>query len=126
MNTSDLIKYTRRIDLLSLTVDQIKKDFNLYGMEISFSGNGDSAYDELIAQIKPYIEILITSNYGKFLTLLYRIDVPEKKLAEIILNSKDTMALEISDLIIKRELQKIVLRTYYKKNANQNQPNELE
>lgn len=126
MNLTDLTEYTNHIDLLTLTVEQIKKDFDLYGMEIHFSGNENSAYEELTSQISPYIENLLNSNYEKFLSLLYRIDVPEKKLSQIIMHSNDVKVLEISDLIIKRELQKVVIRTYYKENENRNHQDELE
>ena len=126
MNLTDLTGYTNRIDLLKLTVEQIKKDFDLYGMEIHFSGDKNSAYEELTSQISPHIESLLNSNYEKFLNLLYRIDVPENKLLQIIMKSSDIRIQEISDLIIKRELQKVVIRAFYKENENRNQSSELE
>lgn len=125
MNFTDLTSYTKRLDLLNLTVEQIKKDFNLFGIEISFSGHADKAYNELFSQIKPYIESLLNHNYEKLLTLLYRIDVTEKSISNIVLNSGDEMVNEMTDLIIKRELQKVVIREYYKQTENNKQSNEL-
>lgn len=125
MKFTDLAPYTNRLDLLNLTVEQIKKDFNLFGAEISFSGRTESAYLELFQQIKPYIESLLNHNYEKLLTLLYRIDVTEKSISNIVLNAGDEMVNEMTDLIIKRELQKVVIREYYKQTENNNQSNEL-
>ncbi len=126
MNLSQLEQYTKSLDLLLLTVEQIKKDFNLFGLEVSFSGNQETAYEELTAQIKPYIESLLTNQYQRLLSLLYRIDLPEKTVAKIILNPGDDMSLDLTDLILKRELQKVVIREHYKQQQNENFTNKLE
>lgn len=103
------------IDLLTQTAEQIIKDFGMFGLEVRFSGSRSNAYDELFGQIHPHIEKLMSGNYEKFMNVLYRIDLNEsllkKKLSE---NTSESTGEVITELIIKRELQKVVIRNYYK------------
>ena len=110
--------YITNIDILRQTVEQIKKDFDLFGMEIKFSGNNYDAYEELFNQIQPHIEQLIQKDYQRFMNILYRIDVNEQQLKQKLHeNSSESTGEIISDLIIKRELQKVVIRNYYKQHG---------
>ncbi|MCX6294580.1 MAG: hypothetical protein NTX97_00710 [Bacteroidetes bacterium] len=59
MNLTDLSQYINRLDLIKDTADQIIKDFDMFGMEIKFSGNAFNAYEELFDQIEPHIKKLI-------------------------------------------------------------------
>ena len=59
MNFTDLTKYFNRLDLIKDTANQIIKDFDMFGMEIKFSGNAYNAYEELFEQIEPQIKNLI-------------------------------------------------------------------
>lgn len=97
------------------TAEQIIKDFALFGMDISFSGNVITAYDELFKQLEAHVSYLLTNNHDKLLALLYQIDLSEKKLREEL--SSDSMLSEIqqiAELIIQRELLKVLTRHYFK------------
>ena len=97
------------------TAEQIIKDFALFGMDISFSGNVITAYDELFKQLEVHVSYLLTNNHDKLLALLYQIDLSEKKLREEL--SSDSMLSEIqqiAELIIQRELLKVLTRHYFK------------
>ena len=111
---SELSPYYSRIDLLEKVVEQIKKDFNWFSLEISFTGLSESPYQELYGQILPLIEELLNDNYPKLMAMLYRIDLDEqlinKKLKENNYSDTDEV---ITDLIIKRELQKVIIRECY-------------
>src|SRR4051812_46652774 len=110
----NITPYFNNIEYINATAEQIKKDFDMFGIEITFSGNPENAYTELLYQISPYISKLIESNYKKLLDLLYRIDVNEGKISTIVNdNSTGSLAEAIADLVIKRELQKIVIRRHY-------------
>ncbi len=110
----NITPYFNKIEYINATAQQIKKDFDLFGMEIKFSGSEENAYNELLYQISPFISRLIENNYKKLLDLLYRIDVNESKVSALVINpSTGSLAEAISDLIIKRELQKIVIRRNY-------------
>ncbi|MDF2437412.1 MAG: hypothetical protein K0Q95_1788 [Bacteroidota bacterium] len=115
MNFSDLSRYFNQLDLIKATADQIIKDFEMFGMEINFSGNAYNAYEELFDQIEPHIKTLIDSNRSKFMGILYRIDLNDEQVKKAVdNNSSEPFSAIITDLIIKRELQKVVIRNHYK------------
>ncbi len=119
MNYDNLSQYFNRIDLIKDTANQIIKDFDMFGLEIKFSGNAYNAYEELFEQIEPKINQLINTNQSKFMSVLYRIDLSDVQINKAINeNSSETFSAIISDLIIKRELQKVVIRKQFNnKNA---------
>jgi hypothetical protein len=115
MNFTDLSKYFNRLDLIKDTANQIIKDFDMFGMEVKFSGNSYNAYEELFDQIEPHIKKLIDFNHSKFMGVLYRIDLNDSQIKNAIeQNSSESFSEIITDLIIKRELQKVVIRNHYK------------
>ncbi len=116
MNFSDVSPFNNRLDLITETAQQIIKDFEMFGTDIKFSGNAYNAYEELFDQIEPYINKLITTNHQKFLGILYRIDISDEQIKKAVNeNASEPFSHIVSDLIIKRELQKVVIRNHYKK-----------
>lgn len=82
-------------------------------IESNFPGNITT--DELYNRLTNFINDLIQSDFQKLVTILYRIDVDEKKLKRILKEEtgKDA-AVIIANLIIERELQKIETRKKFK------------
>ncbi len=115
MNFTDLSPYINKLGLIQETADQIIKDFEMFELHVKFSGNAYNAYQELYDQVEPHINELIHGNQQKFLSILYRIDVSEQQI-KIAVNDNNTEPFSsiVTDLIIKRELQKVVIRNYYK------------
>lgn len=114
---SELSPYYNRIDLLEKVVEQIKKDFNWFNFEITFKGKIESPYQELYQQILPLIDELLNDDYPKLMAMLYRIDLDEGFLNRRLKESKQADTDEIiTDLIIKRELQKVIIRDMYSSN----------
>lgn len=108
--------YINRLDLIKDTANQVIKDFDMFGLEIKFSGSSYNAYEELFEQIQPYIEKLISTNMHKFMGILYRIDLSEEQIKKAVNeNQSESFSVIITDLVIKRELQKVVIRQQYKK-----------
>jgi DNA polymerase III epsilon subunit-like protein len=111
---SELSAYYNRTDLLEKVVEQLKKDFNWFSFEITFKGDQESPYQELYKQILPLIDELLNDDYPKLIAMLYRIDLDEeflnRKLKE---NSQADTDEVITDLILKRELQKVIIRGMY-------------
>ena len=112
---SELSPYYNRVDLLEKVVNQIKKDFNWFRYDITFTNKGvESPYQELYKQILPLIDDLLNDDYPKLMAMLYRIDIDEeflnKKLKENHHSDTDEV---ITDLILKRELQKVIIREAY-------------
>lgn len=116
MNLTKISQYFNRLDLIKDTANQIIKDFDMFSVEIKFSGNSGNAYEELFEQIEPHINKLINTNQNKFMGILYRIDVSEDQIKKAVNeNASEPFPSIITDLIIKRELQKVVIRNHYKK-----------
>jgi hypothetical protein len=114
---SNIQKYLSDIDLLNQTAAQIIKDFEMFGLEVKFSGNRSNAYEELFEQIQPHIEKLLNKDHSRFMSIMYRVDISETQLKKkLIENTSESTSEIITELIIKRELQKVVIRNYYKKN----------
>lgn len=115
----NITPYFNRLEYIEATAQQIIKDFDLFGIEIKFSGNAENAYNELLYTVSPHISHLLENNYKKLLDLLYRIDVSEGKVSVALeKNVFGSPAEAIADLVIKRELQKIVIRRHYKSEAS--------
>ncbi|MGQ0829290.1 MAG: hypothetical protein ACT4ON_12960 [Bacteroidota bacterium] len=115
MNLSNLSQYFNRLDLIKETANQIIKDFDMFGLEIKFSGNAYNAYEELFEQIEPHVNQLIISNQTKFMGILYRIDLSDEQIKKSVQeNTSESFSAIVTDLIIKRELQKVVIRDHYK------------
>jgi len=115
IKSEDLEKAKTNEQFIIETAHQIIKDFGLFGIEISFSGKSITAYEELFRQLEEKLNILLINDYQKLLSLLYQIDLSEK-----ILNAgnlpvvHDSEAAFITDLIIQRELIKVLTRHYFK------------
>ena len=116
---SDLTPFQKRMDIIRQTAEQTIKDFDAFGYEISFSNDPEKAYQELQNQILPLIDQLITKNYKKLMSILYRIDVREDLINECVLQSDPSQfAKIITELVLERELKKVIIRNYYKNTAN--------
>jgi hypothetical protein len=114
----EIEKYSQHLGLLNETVEQIKKDLGESGFTIHFSGNTHTAYIELIDQLQPIIENLLQKNYTHLMQVLYKIDIPEKLFKNVLTSNLSNTSHKIAELIIKRELQKVVIRNEYKKNGS--------
>ncbi len=87
----------------------------MFGLEVKFSGNAYNAYEELFDQIEPHIKKMVDSNRQKFLGILYHIDLSDEQVKKAVeSNSTEPFSEIMTDLIIKRELQKVVIRNHYK------------
>ena|SRR5690554_373526 len=108
---SELEKYYQKVEIIRETARQIIKDFSLFDEEIIFSGNTETAYQELFNQIYPIINRLLNLDPSRFFSMLYTIDVDEKKIKSLLFDVHDKSAeKEICKLIIERELIKVLYR----------------
>ncbi len=75
--------------------------------------------DELYKKLKEYCNHLIKTNFEKMVGILYRIDVNETKLKQVLNQNPDEDAGEIiAHLIIERQLEKINTRKKFKQTGN--------
>ena len=108
LSANDLKPWLDKPQLIKECAAQTQKDLGLYGIEISFSGNAETAYEELFSQIEPLIKSLLKKG-SSLMEILYRVDVEESKLKEIS-EPNETISQSITRLILWRELQKVVTR----------------
>jgi hypothetical protein len=72
------------------------------------------AFDKLQTELATYINSLIENNFQKLVILLYRIDVSELKLRQLLQQHPEEEAGKIiASLIIERQLQKIKTRAQF-------------
>ena len=110
---SEIEQYRYDFEIIRLTAEQVIKDFGTHGIEINFSGNELTAYQELITQIKPVLLHLYQEDKSAFQSLLYRIDIHEKKFRALLNYSKEEFPERLAELVVHREFQKILLRKYF-------------
>ena len=73
------------------------------------------AFDDMKHALYTRIRDLLDKNLERLLSMLYRVDLSQKKLDEIFENgSKDKIAMNIAEAVIERQLQKIKTREFYK------------
>ncbi|MEO1051686.1 MAG: hypothetical protein AAFX87_13745 [Bacteroidota bacterium] len=90
----------------------IRKDFNL---EEEALDDGASSLEELKKQLTSIINYLLDKDFQRLLNSLYRIDVSENRVKDVLSNeSPDAIAPGIAELIIERELKKAETRKKYK------------
>ncbi|MCF8460753.1 MAG: hypothetical protein K9G46_08520 [Flavobacteriales bacterium] len=115
LSKPDFDRYERSVTLLQEVVAQINKDFRLHGFDVAFSGSGETAYRELSDQLAPVIEYMLENQTETFWNLIYSIDLNETKVKQILFGKEevDNAIGQLTDLILKRELQKVVIRHFY-------------
>jgi hypothetical protein len=113
---NDNIKsYLDRAEIVSETAQQIMKDFGMFGVEITFSGDVLNAYKELHRQLVEQISVLIQNNYDKLLSVLYQVDITEREIAQAERDLPHYNHVEIiAHEVIARELKKVLWRRYFK------------
>ncbi len=109
----DLEKYKDNTEIVHLTAKQISKDFSMFGMDVTFSGNVAFAYSELMTQLSAHIHQLLQSDQEILFALIYQIDISQESVHEC-LQLHDNPARSLADLIIRREMMKVLTVQYFK------------
>jgi hypothetical protein len=120
LNTElELSEYYKKQEYIRQTAAQIIKDFAEFGLEITFSGDTDNAYQELFDQLNNHMEVILAGQFHMLFNMLYRIDLSEQAIMKSEALHPDYSKSEvISDLIIQRELKKVLIRSYFKEQGN--------
>ena len=102
-------------EIVRETAKQIMKDFGMFGVEVTFSGNTSNAYQELHLQLIDQVTLLLEQNYDLLLSVLYQIDITEREIAKAERELPEYNHIEIlAHQIIVRDLKKVLLRRYFK------------
>ena len=93
----------------------IAKDFQTGENESLIPYSDAINFDELKKYLIEKLSYLLDHKYDKLLSILYKIDVSEEKLAELFSGTnRDSIPGSLAELIIERQLQKVKFRQLYK------------
>ncbi len=115
VNNNNVSDFLNREEIVIETAHQIMKDFGMFGIEITFSGDTSQAYPELHSQLIDQISVLIERNYDLLLSVLYQVDISDRDIARTERELPEYTHIEVvAHQIIVRDLQKVLLRRYFK------------
>jgi len=100
------------------TTFQLEKDFFNIGVDFDIQKPVQD-YKQLFSFASSLVNSLNEHDSKRILNLLYRIDLPEEKVQSEMQISSLTFSELLAELIIKRELQKVIIKNYYSKPENQ-------
>src|SRR5215510_333334 len=113
MKQSDITHYRHDLEVIRMTAEQVKKDFSFHRMEITFSGNEQTAYTELKTQLTPLLTELFEKNRPRLMQLLYRVDVPERDWKKVLALNADEQPEKLAEIILEREFMKALTKKLY-------------
>jgi len=110
-----------KAEIVQQTAEQIMKDFGMFGVEITFSGDTDNAYQELHQQLIDQITGLVETNYDLLLSVLYQVDITNREIVQAEHELPHYTHIEIiAHQVIARDLKKVLLRRYFKMKDGEN------
>lgn len=109
----DLNHYRNRLEVLKGTILQIEKDLNI-DLPALKSEDPLLAYQELFSLIVPLTDEMLKGERIRLKSLLYLIDISEKKLQRSLMDQTTKNEAEIiAEMLIEREIQKVAFRIFY-------------
>ena len=108
--------YTKDLAWMTKAVEQLEKEFQVENWTFRPPIHPETAFDEVCTQLQPKLTALIEQRGQKYCKqLLYAIDISESQLAKAV---SMEVAIDFSQiltkLIVRRCLQKVLIRNYYK------------
>lgn len=98
------------------TVKLIVQELEKFQVDIVLQENN---YEQLLKGLSQKINLLITNDFSRLISILYRLDISEKKLSYQLAQLKGTNAGDIiANLIVERQLQKIKSRQALRTSAD--------
>ena len=117
VTNNNIAGHLNKAEIVKETAEQIMKDFGMFGVEISFSGDTSHAYDELHRQLIIQIKQLLESKYDLLLSVLYQVDITDREITQAERELPHYNHIEIiAHQVIVRDLKKVLLRRYFKSN----------
>ena len=108
----DTFVYLKESHYFNKLKEQLSKDFGADDFDVSLMGLEFKDAKRLNSVVSQYLTYLETNKIETFFQILYKIDIPEIDFnAQILDKGLDIQA--VSNLVIKRELIKILLREKY-------------
>jgi len=115
VSNNNVSGFLNQAEIVQETAEQIMKDFGMFGVEITFSGDTSQAYNELHRQLIDQISILLERNYELLLSVLYQVDITDREIDRATRELPHYNQVEIiAHQVIVRDLKKVLLRRYFK------------
>jgi hypothetical protein len=115
ISNNNVSGFLNQAEIVLETAEQIMKDFGMFGVEITFSGDTSNAYNELHHQLIDQISLLLERNYELLLSVLYQVDITDREIARATRELPHYNQVEIiAHQVIVRDLKKVLLRRYFK------------
>ena len=115
VSNSNVAGFLDQAEIVRETAEQIMKDFGMFGVEITFSGDTSQAYYELHRQLVEQISVLLERNYELLLSVLYQVDITDREVARAAADLPEYSHVEVvAHQVIVRDLKKVLLRRYFK------------
>ena len=93
----------------------VSKDFVKNDYSSLVPNNDYERLEEFRKYLTDKMKDMLDKNYNLLINTLYRIDISEKKLAELFsAKNKDSIPQKLADLIIERQIEKINYRKRYR------------
>ncbi|MFN8354374.1 MAG: hypothetical protein U0Y10_08010 [Spirosomataceae bacterium] len=112
LNTESLQNYLNTPELLRDLLEQLVKDFKMANLTLSLDLSMAYSFDQLQAKVEETLRQQATTPRS-VQAVLYRVDLSEGQLKKRL--NSDAKMTQLAELIIKRELQKVVIRHWYRK-----------
>ncbi len=111
----DILTGISKPDLFEKFKLQLQKDFEGAGLNGDFANELPQDYESILKIIGSETEKVNKLAISKLTGLLYRIDISEVQIKKISLEKPGISLHEIiAELILKRELQKIIIKEHFK------------
>lgn len=110
LNAHQLVDFSSKNKQYHLLLEQLEKDFNFAGVSLNIRKN--CSPNNLVDLLNLTIKNLILNDFSGYLNLLYRINVSEKEIKSIDGSDLNFLAQQVCFLILKREWQKVWMRSH--------------
>jgi hypothetical protein len=90
-----------------------ERDFHLAEDYLKLDRASQITYEQAFIKIMRVVEDLLERDFNGLVNILYRIDVSETQLKKALAASTEDPASIITDMIFKREMQKVATRRKY-------------
>ncbi|MFT6370528.1 MAG: hypothetical protein ACJAWH_001611 [Maribacter sp.] len=111
-DSESVMKCAQSQGLYDALAVQIKKDFSRVNLELVISKHPKPR--ELQTVIREKIYLLLMERFPEYLNVMYAVDIPERAFRNLKITDTVDVAEQVTFLVLKRELQKVVLKEKYK------------
>lgn len=114
IRTGNVHLYLDKEEIILETIQQILKDFGMFGVDIRYNGSIDNAYQELHGQLVSQVDDMLANRSELLMSILYQVDISHHDLTRTQGLFPEYNQVEIiAHEIIFRDLKKVLFRRYF-------------